>query len=465
MISVDLQSIRTRLTVWHVLVFGGILVLFAAGTSAFLIVTLNRQLDDSLKEDVEIVEQVLVQSSEGSFPLDTHPNPVSRLERFMEIWSPGGQLLFRSKTLGDRSLGGPPDPVDIGEGVRIRSMVLSDSTRWRTATAVASPHGLPLVIRLAVSEGEFYLAIRNFVTVLLTGVPLGLLLVIISGYMLARGALRPIDAMAARARRIGVQNLKDRIPVKHEKDELGRLAIAFNDLLERVERSFEELKRFTADASHELRTPLTAMRSVGEVGVQGERTPVEYREIIGSMLEEISRLTHLVDSLLFLSRADGAGHQLFREEFDLLMFVRDTAGLISILAEERGQSLRVEGEAGLLVSADRSLLSQAVLNLIDNAIKFSPEGSEILLHVGRQDQDCAWFEVIDHGRGIPVAERERIFERFYRLDRARTRGHGGAGLGLAIARWAVEANGGVVRAGDTEGGGSTFRVELRFAGK
>ena len=286
MISVDLQSIRTRLTIWHLLVFGGILVLFAAGTSAVLIITLNRQLDDSLKEDVEIVVQVLVKSPEGSFLLDTHPNPVNRLERFMEIWSTNGRLLFRSKTLGDRSLGGPPDPVGMGEEVRIRSVLLSDSTRWRMATAVVTPHGLPLVIRLAVSERGFYSSIRNFVTVLVTGVPLALLLVIISGYMLARAALRPIDVMTARARRISVHNLKDRIPVKHERDELGRLAIAFNDLLERVERSFDELKRFTADASHELRTPLTAMRSVGEVGVQGERTPAEYREIIGSMLEE-----------------------------------------------------------------------------------------------------------------------------------------------------------------------------------
>jgi signal transduction histidine kinase len=246
---------------------------------------------------------------------------------------------------------------------------------------------------------------------------------------------------------------------------LGRLAIAFNDLLERVERSFEELKRFTADASHELRTPLTAMRSVGEVGVQGERTPAEYREIIGSMLEEISRLTRLVDSLLFLSRADGGRHQLFREEFDLLMFARETAGLISILAEERGQSLRVEGDAGLMVTADRSLLSQAVLNLIDNAIKFSPERSEILIHVARQDEVNAWLEVIDRGPGIPVAERERIFERFYRLNRARTGGDGGAGLGLAIARWAIEANGGAVRVEETDGGGSTFRVELHLSGK
>jgi signal transduction histidine kinase len=246
---------------------------------------------------------------------------------------------------------------------------------------------------------------------------------------------------------------------------LGRLAIAFNDLLERVERSFEELKRFTADASHELRTPLTAMRSVGEVGVQGERTPAEYRDLIGSMLEEIGRLTRLVDSLLFLSRADGGRHQLFREDFDLLMFARETVGLISILAEERGQSLRVEGDTGLMVVADRSLLSQALLNLIDNAIKFSPEGSELLLRGGRRDEVCAWLEVIDHGPGIPVAERERIFERFYRLDRARTGGHGGVGLGLAIARWAVEANGGVVRVEETEGGGSTFRLELRLSGK
>ncbi len=462
---VSIQSIRTRLTIWHSLVFGGILVLFGAGTSAFLIFTLDRQLDENLKEDLEIVEQLLVESPGGSFPLDTHPNPVNRLERFMEVWSTDGRLLFRSQTLGVRALGSAPDPAGFKREPQIRSVVLPDGTHWRVATAMVTPHGQPLVIRLAVSEGEFYAGIRNFATVLLSGIPLGLLLVVLSGYMLARAALKPIGAMASHARRISVQNLKERIPVKHEKDELGHLARAFNDLLDRVERSFEELKRFTADASHELRSPLTAMRSVGEVGIRGERTSEEYREIIGSMLEEINRLTSLVDSLLFLSKAANDRQEVIQAELDLLEFARETAGLIGILADEKGQTLNVGGDAGVVVLADRSLLSQALLNLIDNAIKFSPGQSAIQVRVSRKAAGFGCLEVTDCGPGIPVEEREHIFERFYRLDRSRERERGGAGLGLAIARWAIELNGGRVRVEVAEGAGSTFRVDLPLSQK
>ncbi len=460
MITLIPQSIRVRLTVWHLLVFGGILVLFASGTAAFFVFTLDRQLDASLKEDLEIVQQLLAQSPQGSFLLEAHPDSVSRLERFMEVWSSDGQLLFRSSLLANRRLGDTPDTSELATGMVIRSIVLPDSSRWRVATAIARPHGRPMVVRLAISEAEFYLDVRNFVTVLLTGVPLGLLLVIISGYMLSRAALRPIDVMAARAGRIRARNLKDRIPVKNPKDELGRLATSFNDLLERLERSFGELERFTADASHELRTPLTALRSVGEVGIQAMRSPEEYREIIGSMLEEISRLTRLVDNLLYLSRADGRRQEMAFEELDLLAFARETAGLISILAEEKEQVLSVTGEVDLFVQADRSVLGQAVLNLIDNAIKFSPGGSPIEVKVMRGRHSQAWLDVADHGPGIPPSQRSLIFERFYRLHRSRDGGPVGVGLGLAIAKWAVEANGGRITVEDTEGRGTTFRISL-----
>ena len=453
------QHIRSRLTAWHIIVFGGILLLYAAGTFGYLFFNLNRQLDEGLKEDIEILEQLLVQAPEGSYFNDQHGDTADRFERFLEIWSDDGRLLYRSRLLGNRSLGDLPPPDERDRTVRIYSLGLPDGSHWRVATTVCALHAKPVLIRLAVSEGEFYGDIRNFGTVLFLGIPVGLLLVAVSGYMLSRAALRPSDAMAAMASRIGAQNLKDRIPVKNPNDELGRLAIAFNDLLARVELSFDKLNRFASDASHELRSPLTAMRSVGEVSLHGEHSLPEYREVIGSMLEESQRLTRLIDSLLLLSRADVGRLETDPEEFDLYAFAQEIIGLVAVLAEEKEQVLSLEGQMGVMIRADRSMLRQALLYLLDNAIKFSPHGGTVSIKVGKYVDGFTILEVVDHGPGIPSAEQARIFERFHRTEKGRE--YGGAGLGLAIVRWAVEANGGRVTVQSSEGVGSTFSIMLR----
>jgi heavy metal sensor kinase len=452
-----LRNIRARLTLWNILVFGGILVVYAFGTSWFFLSTLSHQLDDSLKEDLELVDQMLAHLPEAGLGIDTHEEETGKLERFLEIWSTEGQLRYRSKTLGDRVLGGVPDSSEIGDDLIARSIVLSDGTHLRIAAKLHLAGGRPKLIRLAVNEAEYFADIHKFVMMLLLGIPLALLLIALSAYWMARNALTPVDLMASRARRISGLELKERIPIKNPRDELGRLAAAFNELLERVEGSFERLKRFTSDASHELRTPLTAMQSVGEVGLQTAHTPEEYREVIGSMLEESSRLTRLVDSLLFLSRADVGKHVVQFEQIDLLSFSQETAGLLTILAEEKGQNLTVEGQPGVVVAADRSLLSQALLNVVDNAIKFSPSNGTITLKVGSLSASEAYVDVSDSGPGIPPTERERIFERFYTLP---TRNSTGTGLGLAIARWAIEANSGTIIVESANGPGSTFRIAL-----
>lgn len=455
--ALRLRHIRIQLTLWNILVFGGIFAVYAFGTSWFFLSALNKQLDESLKEELELVDQLLVHSSEGVYPYDIHGESIHRLERFIEIWSTDRRLLYRSKTLGGRALGGAPDTTDLGTKIRTFSHLLSDGTRFRVAEKLHGAGNTLTVIRLSISEPGFFSYIHNFVLILLIGIPLGLLLVTISAYLMAHRALKPIDVMASTARRISADDLTERIPVKNPNDELGRLAFAFNELLARVQKSFEQLKRFTSDASHELRTPLTAMRSVGEVGLQVGRPATEYREVIGSMLEESSRLTKLVDSLLVLSRADSGKHMLSLEKFDLLNFVSETCALISILAEEKSQILNVGGQHGIIVRADRALLCQALLNLVDNAIKFSPEGGKITVVVDLKEKKQGSIEVRDSGPGISAPELQHIFERFYRLDK--TNGSG-SGLGLAIARWAVEANGGTIRVESQIDTGSTFHITI-----
>lgn len=412
-------------------------------------------MNGSLKEELELVEQTLLVRPGGSCLRDIHDEDIHELERYLELWSMDGQLMYRSAMLRGRPLGNTPDVPGLGKGWQSRSYRSLDGARFRVAEKLGNAGGQPVVIRLAVGEAGHFSETHGFLTLLLVGVPLALVLLSICAYVLTRRALKPISLMALTAGRIGANNLMQRIPVKNADDELGELASSFNDLLARVERSFGQLRRFTSDASHELRTPLTAMRTVGEVSLQVGRSDTEYREVIGSMLEESARLTKMVDNLLFLSRADSGKHIVKTEQFDLSAFAEETTGIISILAEEKKQSFHFNGRPGIVVSADRVLLSQALLNLIDNAIKFTPVGGEINVNVDRDEKNRGFIEVIDSGPGIPPTEQERIFDRFYRL---KNKNGGGAGLGLAIALWAVEANGGTIRVRSSESSGSNFSI-------
>jgi len=294
--------------------------------------------------------------------------------------------------------------------------------------------------------------------VLALGLPVVVALAGAGGYLMARRALAPIDQLAAASRRITADRLHERLTVPNAHDEIGRLAAVVNETFGRLESSFDQLRRFTADASHELRTPLSVIRGIGELGLRETRTPAEYKEAMGSMLEEVDRLTRLVDTLLQLSRGDAGMLRLSRDVVDLADLAREVAASLNLLAEERLQRLDVAAAASVGVLADRCVLRDAVTNLVDNAIKYSPAGSTIRIHVDG-GPERATLTVADEGAGIAPEHRDRIFDRFYRIDEARSREMGGAGLGLAIAKWAVEANGGKI-ALEPAVIGSVFRISL-----
>ncbi len=208
---------------------------------------------------------------------------------------------------------------------------------------------------------------------------------------------------------------------------------------------------------------MTAIRSVGEVALQEQKSPAEYRDVIGSMLEEVDRLTRLVESLLTLSRADAGHVQLQRMDMSLLALAREASSMVEVLAEEKGQRMEIDGDAGLIVSVDRLVLRQGIVNLLDNAIKYSPRNTPILVHVGFGAAGQASLDITDEGPGIPSEHQPYVFDRFYRVDQARTREWGGTGLGLAITRWAVEAHGGEIDLTSKLGTGTTFHVSLPLA--
>ena len=222
------------------------------------------------------------------------------------------------------------------------------------------------------------------------------------------------------------------------------------------------MRRFTADASHEIRTPLTALRSVGEVALQNERSADEYREVIGTMLEEVDRLSRLADELLAIARAEGGQAHYHFEPLDLAALVNNVSEQLSVLAEERGQRLEVHTHDPITVKADRLALRQALINLVDNAIKYSPEGTRVDVRLLRAPE-AAVLEVEDEGPGIPPEHADRIFERFYRIDPSRSREIGGTGLGLSLVKLTAEAHGGRVEVGPGAKRGSTFRLILPIA--
>jgi heavy metal sensor kinase len=280
---------------------------------------------------------------------------------------------------------------------------------------------------------------------------------------MARRALAPLEDMATRTEKITSERLYERLLGAETGDEFGRLARVFNNLFARLEQSFEQLRRFTSDASHELRTPLTSIRSVGEVALQKDGSREEYRNTIGSMLEEVNRLTLLVEGLLTISRADAGVIQLHPTSFSALELAREAAGLFEVLIEEKGQNITVEGVETAQVTGDRLFLRQALVNIIHNAVKYSPINGTISVNVREEPTGNVCLEVADNGPGIKRQHAEKIFDRFYRVDEARSRDAGGAGLGLSIALWAVRVHGGDIELLTKGEPGCLFQVRLPSA--
>jgi heavy metal sensor kinase len=444
-----------RLTLWYVAALSAVLVLYSGSSLLFLRVSLWRELDRNLGEEYERVEDLLTAAPDGTIGMGGHDE--GERERVVEVWSTDQRLLYRSEGLRGQAMDGPPPRTLIEPS--FASVRLQDGTPLRVLVRPHEVMGRRVLVRVALSEEPLRAEWHLLVLGLVLGLPVALAIAGLGGHWLARRALRPLDRMARHAERLTADNLDERLPVENPDDELGHLARVFNVSLGKIEESFAQLRRFTADVSHELRTPLTAIRSVGEVGLGDHATEQEYREIIGSILEEADRLTVLVDTLLALSRADAGEVSLHREDVDLMALARDVVSHLGVLAEEKGQVLVVEGSEPVLVDADRLVLRQALVNVVDNAVKYSPPGRRVRVVVGG-DAATGQVDIIDEGPGIPAAHHERIFERFYRVDKARSREQGGAGLGLSLARWAVVAHGGRIDVESEEGRGSTFRVSL-----
>jgi heavy metal sensor kinase len=445
------------LALWHAATLALVLMVYAVGVFVFVRHVLSDDLDRQLHDNFEAAEEML-ESTPGGIQLSSphHRDDHEQQEPWVEVWSQGRPLSRTARAERDNLALPLHAPSN---GYRVEPVTAANGERLRTMTGEMALQANTVVVRVARSEEPMRHELRELLIGMLSAFPIAVGLAGIGGARLARRALRPVERMAERARSITAERLQDRLPVENPNDELGQLATVFNATLTRLEQSFEQLRRFTADASHELRTPLTAIRSVGEVGLSERHDAPAYRDIIGSMLEDADRLGRLIDTLLTLSRADAGQTPLHPEKVELGDLAREVVTDLCVLAEERRQIVSVEASAPVHASADRVVLSQALVNLLHNAIKYSPEGARVVVAV-RQSSEGPEIDVIDCGPGIPKNHWGRIFDRFYRVDPSRTRGAGGTGLGLAIAQWAVQANGGRLELHSSGPNGSTFRITL-----
>ncbi len=457
--------IRTRLTLWYIAIFSLTMGLYVSAACAFQYWELNDQLYHAEVQDMETVEGLLYFNQDGRLLLheEYHSHPGSRLllDRFMEVLDPKGSVLFRNEKLNGLALGGPPLPQESSVSHFATRMRLADGRHVLVVSHYHPVQGKRVLIRLAYDTESLKRRMIELLVALMVVLPLALIAAGFAGYRVAGKALNPLTAMTNLTEQITATRLSSRIPVENPHDEFGRMARVLNGLLGRLEEAFQKLQRFTSDVSHELRTPLTAMRSVGEVGLQHHHSDAEYKDIIGSMLEEVARLTSMIDTLLTISHADSGSVALNRTVFPIMELVEESVGVVGVLAEDKKQTISIAGDNALSVSADRGFLRMAIINLLDNAVKYSPAGSAIHVRLEpSKEERTVKLEIADEGPGIPISEAGRVFDRFYRLDEGRTREEGGAGLGLAIAKWSVEAHGGEILLDSEPGKGSAFTIRL-----
>ncbi len=449
--SLFARSVRFRLTAWFVVALFLIILVFSLGIYSFVRSSLWKQMDRRLDEDLATVEKLLREEPDELIEMGEHGTI-----RFLRVIQ-DNQILYETRGWSSAQLEGAMENVKsdsfwlwqspVGRNYRLRAASLyvqNDTYRMAIAQDAEPIHDSLQILSLT----------------LIVSVPCMLVLAVIGGYLLAGRVLSPIGAMASKAQEITAERLSERLPIDNPNDEFGRLATVFNETLARLQDSFDRLRRFTADASHELRTPLTALRSVGEVGLREELDLAAHRDVIGSMLEEADRLASLVDNLLTLTRVDSGRITLNPEPVNLGEVANDVVDCLGVLAEEREQDLSVEVERDADALVDRATLRQALINLLDNAIKYTETGGKIRLKTGKTPDGRAMVEIIDDGPGIASEHCEAIFDRFYRVEPGRSSETGGAGLGLAIARHVVEINGGLVELESKLGQGSTFRIVL-----
>lgn len=461
------RSIRFSLTLWYAVTLAVILVLFSSFIYLVLRNQLNKDIDRELLTVAEAVASPTLEpfrrAGPSVFDQVLEDFIGTRLTgKYVQVLDGAGRVGAYSKNMEELRI--PLSPAALKRAaagkVTYETKVNLDLYPVRTITYPILTHDrLEQIVQVGSSMKSAAETLDKVLLVFTISIPLSLLLWSLGGWFLAGRALKPVDIITRSAQKITAENLSHRLEVVNPRDELGRLAETFNDTLERLESSFTRIRQFTADVSHELRTPLTILRGETEVGLRWAKEPEEFRELFQSNLEEINRMSKIIECLLDLSRAEEGGIKLELSEVDLPEVLEGLVQQSRLIDPDKGLRITFTAEEPVAVRGDWLRLRQVFMNLMDNAVKYTPAGGEVSV-VLDTNGGFARISVIDSGAGIPAEDIPHIFERFYRVDKARNRADGGVGLGLSLAKTFTEAHGGRIELVSEPDKGSVFTVYL-----
>lgn len=467
----EYRSTRFRLTAWSFVMLSATLAVMGISGWFAMRASLYRAIDDDLESRLQDVEKFLQSQSdlskEGVRKELGIRSSLGMGSSFYMVFDDLGNELFRSPSVGEYNLNVPPEnPSDKIQFLKEGSFISAQNTlihSLRTASKRINIRGIGIVIEVVEPLNGVDLALLYFERFLQIGVPLLLGLGTLGAFWITRRALAPVDRITTDARLISASNLSGRLAVPRAADELRRLSETLNQMLDRIEASFKSIRQFTADASHELRAPMTLIRAAADFSLRRDRSKEELREAMDRILKESKRTTALVDDLLLIARSDSNPQAFERNPIDLAGLLEDVSAQAKTLAESKHITVdsRIVSHP-IVIAGDELSVRRLFMALIDNAIKYTPAEGVVSIELQIEDMQAV-VKVRDTGIGIATDDLPRVFDRFWRADKVRSRDEGGTGLGLAIAKGITERHNGTIRVDSEPGQGSTFTVRLPLA--
>lgn len=461
-------SLSFRLVTWYAGLLTLVFVLLGALTVVLLRQYLEANVLDTQERRARQIADTLVaavsrtgESAIGHEIADLYAPEEN--ERFIRITRADGHVVYVSDKPRDGSF--DPSKVPALPAARAGDLQRKVDDPSGSMLIAALPYAVgdvAYVVEVGVSSARTDETVREVLLMLAIGLPIAVAVAVAGGFVLVRRALKPVDNLSQKAAAITQHNLSERLPVVRTGDELERLSLSLNVMISRLEDAINSSKQFVADASHELRTPLAVLRGELENLAQDIELKPQTRETLGSALEEVDRLGEIVEGLLALSRLDTGETQSQWVKFDLAELVSTTADQMSLLAEDKNIAVVCDSVTRVMIEGDQARLKQVVVNLLDNAIKYTPHGGRIKLTIAQED-GYAVLDIADDGIGIPAEALPHVFKRFFRVDGSRSRDQGGAGLGLSIVKSICDAHGARVEVSSTPGQGSLFRIRQPLA--